>query len=195
MRHLLPILVLLGAASAASGAEVSDTSYTSADGMTVLRHEVVLEAPVSAVWQTLTTAAGWKTWAVPTAHGEFTVGAVVETSYDPKAQPGDPRNIHNRMLAYLPERLFVFQAVRAPPGFPHPELLPELFSVAELEPLDADRTRLRFSGVGYRATPAHQTLYRFFQEGNAWTLQQLAERFRTGPRDWTKARPPGAPKH
>ena len=78
------------------------------------------------------------------------VGGLIETSYDASAKAGLPTNIRNCVLAYLPLRMMVLQAEQAPPGFPAPELVPELPSVSELEPVEAQRVRITVSGVGYQ---------------------------------------------
>jgi uncharacterized protein YndB with AHSA1/START domain len=162
------------------------------DGTRATVAEEVVEASQAQVWNAITTAEGWKTWAVPFAHlDSLHIGAVIETSYAPNAKAGDAHNIRNRVLAYLPERMLSIQAFDAPPGFKHPELLKDTFTVIELEVVDATHTRVRITGCGYRSGQAFQEMQRFFLDGNAWTLGQLAKRFREGPVDWSKARPPG----
>jgi len=93
-----------------------------------------------------------------------------------------------RALRLLPLRMVSFQAVQAPPGFVNPELLADLWSVVELEDLRERRVRITVSGVGYKREPAHERLYKFFSQGNAWTLKKLRERFVTGPVDWAAQR-------
>ena len=186
------LALALALAPALAVAAVTDTSWETADGGYVLRHEAVVPAPPAAVWEALTTSAGWTSWAVPVAHVDFRLGGRIETSYDPAAQPGDAANILSRILAYVPGRMLAFQAERAPPGFPHPELLDGLFSVIELAPDAHGATRVSVSGIGYTDSPGHRELREFFKRGNAWTLERLVERFATGPVDWTAQRPPGA---
>lgn len=70
-------------------------------------------------------------------------GGLIEASYDPTARAGDPNNTHNRILAYLPQRMFAFRAERAPSGCKPAELLPGLHSVVEFESIDSRRTRVR----------------------------------------------------
>lgn len=181
-------LALLATASLAH-AEVQDTSFTTPGGGFVLRHEAVVPAPLADVWEAVTTSEGWRSWAVPFAEVDFRLGGRIETSYDPDAVAGRPENIVSRILAFLPGRMIAFQAEQAPPDFPRPELLDGLFSVVELSP-EADGTRVAVSGVGYTDSPGHRELRRFFEQGNAWTLEQLVKRFTTGPVDWSQARPP-----
>jgi uncharacterized protein YndB with AHSA1/START domain len=187
-------IALSGTMAAAAGeADVKAWIADHPDGTRATVAEVVVEANQTQAWQAITTAEGWKSWAVPFAHFDsLRLGAVIETSYAPNARVGDANNIRNRVLAYLPERMLSIQAFDAPPGFKHPELLKDTFTVIELEVVDPTHTRVRLTGCGYRSGQAFQEMQQFFLEGNAWTLGQLAKRFREGPVDWTKARPPVA---
>lgn len=185
---LVPSLLAMGLAVAS----VTNTSYESAEGGYVLRHEAVVPAPPDEVWTALTTSAGWMSWAVPFARIDFRLGGRIETSYEPTAQAGDPDNILNRILAYVPGRMMAFQAERAPPGFPHPELLDGLFSVVEIQAEGEGATRVAVSGIGYTDSPGHRELRAFFERGNAWTLERLVERFATGPADWAALLPSDA---
>jgi uncharacterized protein YndB with AHSA1/START domain len=186
MRKLSPLFLLFPLAAAGNG--VSTHEMVLDDGSRVLRHEIVVEAPLEAVWQAFTTSEGWMSWAVPFAHVDFRVGGLIETSYDPSAGRGNPANIHNRILSFLPMRMLSFQAVKAPPGFPHADLLPNLHSVVEFEAVGDDRTRVSISGVGYRAGEDYAQLYEYFRSGNAWSFEQLNRRFTHGPAGWSQSR-------
>jgi uncharacterized protein YndB with AHSA1/START domain len=148
-------------------------------------HRTTIPAPPAAVWQAISTADGWRTWAVPVAYlDEIRPGAVIETSYQAGARRGDPANIHNTVVAYLPGKMLAFAATNAPPNFPDRELLRDLASVIELEPAGEGATRVTASMMGYGTDPKYDRLFGFFTNGNALTLRQLRERFATGPIDW-----------
>lgn len=164
---------------------IANTSYEPAPDEFVLRHEMVVPAPPGAVWEAFTTSEGWMSWAVPFASIDFRLGGRIETSYDPAARPGDDANIVSRILAFVPGKMMAFQAERPPPGFPHPELLDDLFSVVELTPYGEGETRVALSGVGYTNSPGHLELRAFFERGNAYTLERLIGRFASGPVDWS----------
>ncbi|HUG97678.1 MAG TPA: SRPBCC domain-containing protein [Gammaproteobacteria bacterium] len=185
MTASLPLVTLL-----LSAAAVANTSYEPAEGSFVLRHEAVVPAPPTAVWEAFSTAGGWMEWAVPFACIDLRLGGRIETSYDPHARPGDPANIQSRILAFLPGRMLAFQAMQAPPDFPHAELLADLFSVVEITPHSDGQSRVAISGVGYTDSPGHLELRAFFDQGNAWTLERLVERFTRGPVDWSVLTPP-----
>jgi uncharacterized protein YndB with AHSA1/START domain len=191
MKRLLAVLIAITLAGAAQASEaVRNTSYVAAGGSRVLRHEIVVSAPVADAWTAFTTAEGWRSWATPYATmspSALAFDAELVTSYNPNAAPGDETNIHHRMLSYIPERMLAFHTTQPPKGFPHPNELAKIFSVVEFEPLGAKRTRVRLSMVGYGAGPGFDEIYGFFVKGNPWTLEKLAERFESGPIDWTKA--------
>ncbi|HYG29456.1 MAG TPA: SRPBCC domain-containing protein [Allosphingosinicella sp.] len=153
------------------------------DGGQDLVHEVVVPAAPADVWQAVSTAEGWRTWAVPVARmpGPYTI----ETSYTPGAQSGDPTTIVQDIFVAVPERLLVFRTVRAPARFPNFETYSQVTSIFELEALGDGRTRVRLTGAGYADTDAGRQLLGFFREGNRISLERLRRRFADGPLDWT----------
>ena len=165
--------------------EVRNTSFVYQDSIRVLQQSVIVPASVADVWAAITTSEGLQSWAVPVAHTELRVGGIMESSYDPKAEIGDPGNIRSRYLSYVPERMVSFQVVSATPGFRHGELLAGIHTVLELDPVDAGRTRVLETMVGSRPGAGYDTLYRHFEWGNDWALKQLHRRFAVGPTDWT----------
>lgn len=191
---LNPLLLILLLAPAVDAAGVTTTEHRLEDGSRVLRQEIVVNAPLEEVWNAFTTTAGWESWAVPFAHIDLRVGGLIETSYDANAKRGDPGNIHNRILSFLPHRMLSIQATQAPPGFAYADLLPSLHAVIEFESVDAARTRVAISGVGYTAgDEGYDALLGFFRQGNAWTFERLRRRFDEGPLDWNTAPPRATP--
>lgn len=183
---LFTVLVLLFAvpAAAESPAGAVEDCSAGANAERVLCQALVVPAPASDVWALLSTSEGWRSWAAPVADIELRSGGRLETSYNPRAAIGDPGNIHNRVLAFTPERLLVIQIADPPPGFPHPNLARELTTAIELEAIDATHTRVRVTMMGYRDQPGFDQLYAFFERGNAFTLMKLRERIERGPVDW-----------
>lgn len=164
--------------------EVTDTSFVEPNGSRVLRLSAVIPAERSAVWTAFSTAEGWRAWATPLAAVDLRVGGVIETSYDVKAKLGDPDNIKNQILAYVPGELLVLRNVQAPSALPGRERFGETASITELEDAGPGRTKVTFTGVGYAPGEPFDTLYKHFAWGNAYTLMKLKERFVTGPTDW-----------
>jgi uncharacterized protein YndB with AHSA1/START domain len=158
------------------------------DGTLMLVHESVVDAPVADVWSAISTAEGWRTWAVPVAWSSPDEPDMLETSYDPDARPGDPRTIRHRVLARVPGRMIAFRTVKAPEGFPHFEIFGRTTGVFELEPVGERRTRVRVIGAGYPDNEAGRQLITFFRDGNRITLERLQRRFTEGPVDWSRER-------
>jgi uncharacterized protein YndB with AHSA1/START domain len=165
--------------------QVSIVAIAAADGARTLIHEVTIAASAARVWEAVSTAHGWTTWAVPVAWQD---GDMLETSYSPTASPGDPSTIRQQILAREPERRLVFRTVKAPEGFPHFEAYRQVTVTIELEPLGESRTRVRLASVGFPDSEAGRELAGFFREGNRATLEQLRERFVSGPVDWNRPR-------
>ncbi|MEZ5514422.1 MAG: SRPBCC domain-containing protein [Steroidobacteraceae bacterium] len=186
MKGLLLFAILIAALAQAGKPLVDARVEAQPDGSRVLIHEVQVPAAIARVWDAFTTDEGFQSWAAPFARVDLRVGGVIESSYQLTASAGDAGNIKNHILAYVPQRMLALQATDAPPNFPYPELLPELFSVVEFEAIDAVNTRIRMYGMGYRADPRHEQLLQMFREANRWTLTQLVRRFETGPVDWRK---------
>lgn len=169
-------------------AQVENTSYTAADGSRVLRHEGVVDAPVADVWKAFTTTEGVTSWMVPRAVVDFGVGGTLEASYSLDAVFPSPANIKHEFLAYLPNEMIAMRVIQCPPGTPHQEILEALWSVITFEPVGEDRTRVAIAGVGYGEGEGYDSVYNFFDQGNAWTFAQLQKYFQEGPIDWQKKR-------
>lgn len=185
MRLVLIAAGLALAACASPGPEAApaglqDSSYTEASGVRAIQLGAWLPAARGEVYRALTTAEGWKTWAAPSVFGDARTGGMMETSYDPQAQAGDPGNIQQQFVVLIPDRLVVFRTVRTPPGFPHAELFYRTASVFELSDETVDGqpgTRLLFTHTGFGAEPGFEELYAFFLDGDARTLEALEKRF------------------
>ena len=164
---------------------VSGVTSTNPDGSQTLVHEAVVDAPLAAVWQAVSTAEGWTGWAVPVAWWD---GDLLETSYTPTAARGDPSTIQQRIAAIVPGRLLVFRTVKAPQGFPNFETFRQVTHMIELEPLGESRTRVRLTSAGYADSDAGRQLVIFFREGNRVSLERLRQRFLAGPVASSQAR-------
>lgn len=153
------------------------------NGTMNLTHEIVVPAPPAEVYRAFATAEGWRGWAVPNAWAAPEDPDVLETGYVPGAGPGDPRNIRQRFILRVPDRLIAFRTIQTPAGFPHADEFKQVTTLVELEPAGSG-TRVRLSGIGYPGGAPGRTLVGFFREGNRTSLEQLRARFVTGPIDW-----------
>lgn len=163
---------------------ISDTSFMEADGSRTIQFSTVLSASPAQVYAAVATFEGWKTWAVPSAFGEAKVGGIMETSYDPAAKVGDPANIQQQFLELILDKRVAFRTVRTPPGFPEAELYYKTTAAFDLAPEGAG-TRLTFTHSGFGTAKGFDTLYSFFHDGDASTLEELRKRFESGPKDFS----------
>ncbi|MDP3492218.1 MAG: SRPBCC domain-containing protein [Hyphomonadaceae bacterium] len=172
----LAALLACSACATSPAATMSDTSFVMADGSRAIQLSGWLPASPAEVYRTITTAEGWKTWAVPVAFGGGGVGSFMETSYDPAAKPGDAGNIMQQFIALIPDRLVVFRTTKTPAGFPNADLYMKTIAIMELAP-EASGTRLTFTHEGFGKEPGFDQLYGFFLEGDAQTLEALQKVF------------------
>jgi uncharacterized protein YndB with AHSA1/START domain len=196
MKHRVFVLILAGALAGASVAatpfnhswrefpQVSNSGFTEASGDRAMQLSIEVPASAHEVFQAFTTSEGFSSWAVPVAHVDFRIGGYIEASYDPAAKPGDPNNIRNRILAYVPDRVLVIKNEQAPKGFADPELFQRTSTVIEFAALSPTSTRVTLTNAGYGKGEGFDTLYQHFEWGNAYTLAELRSRFEKGPVDW-----------
>jgi uncharacterized protein YndB with AHSA1/START domain len=194
----LPLLVLLAAAPAGTaGAEpswrdfpgVANTSFVEPGGDKALQLSIDVPAAAHDVFQAFATSEGFASWAAPVAKVDLRVGGSIEANYDPEAKLGDPNNIKNEILAYVPDRLIVLRNVQAPRSFADPELFRKTVSIVEFVPAGPKKTRVTITNAGYGPGPAFERIYRHFEWGDAYTLAGLRRRFEQGPVDWSKGEP------
>src|SRR5271167_277351 len=164
--------------------DVSNTSFTEPNGDRSIQLSIDVPASSHEAFAAFTTSEGFASWAVPIAKVEFRIGGYIEASYDPDAKPGDPGNIKNQIVAYVPDRLLVLHNIQAPPGFADPELFQRTVTTIEFIALDAQHTRVTLTNAGYGSGDRFDTLYRHFEWGDAYTLHELKTRFVKGPVDW-----------
>lgn len=164
---------------------VSNTSFTEPSGDRAIQLSIDVPAPVHDVYAAFTTTTGFSSWAVPVTRVELRVGGMMESSYDAKARIGDPDNIRNEIIAYVPERLLVIRNVHAPSALQYAELFQRTVTVIEFAALDDRHTRVTMTNAGYGAGEGFAKLYRNFEWGDAYSLDQLRQRFERGPVDWS----------
>lgn len=184
------LVMAAGLAACATAAAPAPSEATSCAGQIrerTLCHYVVVDATAAEVWPLLATSEGWRSWATPVARVDLRVGGEIETSYDPTAEIGAPGNIHNRIEAFSAERMLVIRIAQAPPNFPHAAEARSVTTTIELEP-QGSRTRVRVTMGPFAEGAAYDDLYRFFEAGNAYTLNKLAERTENGPTNWAEQR-------
>jgi uncharacterized protein YndB with AHSA1/START domain len=191
-KHLL--VLLLASLSLPAAAEpswrdypgVSNTSFVEPNGDRAIQLSITVPASPQAVFDAFATADGFKAWAVPMAKIDLRVGGMIEASYNPDAKLGDPDNIKNRIVAYVPARLFVIANVQAPRSLPARDEFAKTVTIIEFVPEGANATRVTLTNAGYGNSEGAQAAYKHFEWGDAYTLAGLRTRFEKGPVDWAE---------
>jgi uncharacterized protein YndB with AHSA1/START domain len=196
-RHVVSLGVLAfwcAGACAVDFPNVLDESYTESNGSRVLKLKIQIDAPADRIWKLFVDAQGWRSWAVPAAWVDFGIGGMVETSYSDKAVRGQPGNIKNSIVAYVPEQLLVLRNVQAPLNFQHAEDFGKTVTVINLRPISKDRTQVELDGVGFLNAPEFDALLKQFRYGDSWTLEHLKRAAEHGPIDWAEEQRSDPPK-
>lgn len=160
--------------------QVDDSSDTEPNGSRVIRLAVEVAAPSDAVWRAFTTSEGWKSFAVALASVDFRVGGIIETSYNPQALVGDPDNIKNEIVAYVPGRILAIRCVQAPRNFEHKQEFFATSTLIEIVPVSEKASRVLATSAGFKPGAAYDALFPKFRLGNAYTLDKLRLRFEQG---------------
>jgi len=183
------------AVAAEDAAKARDESRSEADGTRTLQQSIELPGvAVEQAWAAFTTSEGFRSWAAPIAAVDFRLGGSIEASYDPARAIGSPGNIRNEIVAFVPLRMLAFRNREAPPDAPFDApTFQSLHTVVTFEP-GATATRVTIAQPGYRSGEPWDTLYRHFERGNGWSLEQLRRRFVQGPVEWTRPKPVPAAK-
>lgn len=183
---LLAALMMVGLPSGMASQVVETSSMRPPEGTRVLRQQVVVGAPLDSVWRAYTTKEGLRSFMAPVVSIDLRVGGMREASYDPDARIGDPGNIVNEILAYLPREMISFRVVQTPTGFPYPEAVKQLWTVVQLDPMEDERVRVTATMLGFGDGQPWDALYQAFRRDNMIEFRRLVERFETGPIDWRR---------
>ncbi len=182
---MIAAAALLALASAANAQQthswkdfpgVSNTSYVDAAGEKALQLSMDIPAPPRAVFEAFATTDGFKSWAVPMAKIDLRTGGEIESSYDPKAKPGDAGNIKNQIVTFIPDQLLVIRNIQAPENFAGKGEFQKTVTVIEFTPI-ATGTRVRLTNTGYGDNAEAKTVYGHFEWGNAYSLAELKKKF------------------
>jgi uncharacterized protein YndB with AHSA1/START domain len=167
------MVLALGIASTAS-AKVEQAQGKAADGTRYYADSIVIAAPAKKVFAAFTDGVEYKKWGSPVSSVDFRLGGLIEASYDPKGHLGDPDNIKNMLVAYVPDHLLVYRNVQAPAMLPGHEDYGKTVKVVELVALTPTTTRVTVSGVGFGAGAGFDKLFAFFAPGDAHMLETLS---------------------
>jgi len=166
-------------------ASAKDTSFTDSAGHRVQQIRLDVDAPVVKVWWALTTSEGFRTWAAPVAEVALGNDGMIEASYRMTAKIGDPDNIRNRIVAYMPEHLLILKNEHAPKNAPFSaDAFGKIRTIIELEDMGGGKTRVIESSIGYGEGKEFDSVYTHFRSGNAEEFALLEKSLTKGPIDW-----------
>jgi uncharacterized protein YndB with AHSA1/START domain len=142
--------------------------------------EIVLDATADDVWRVLTTTEGMiDAGLIAAGTGlELRIGSRWRTSYDADSNLDDDTVIESEVLAFDPGRMFASRSLTAPADAPFQNAIRNTWAVTYLESAGDSRTRVTIRMFGFTQHEESQTMRRFFEWGNSYQLDQLAEYFR-----------------
>lgn len=150
----------------------------------MLRAEVLVPAPVGAVWSAWTTEAGIRSYLAPGGRVDLRVDGAYDVWFDPRAAEGARGADGMRILDVDSLRRFVF-TWNAPTTLP---VVRQKRTVVTLEfaPAGKDTTRLRFTQSGWGEGAEWDRAFDYFDRAwGAYVLPALIHRFAHGPIDWS----------
>src|SRR5579875_3037454 len=175
LAHSIPFLVL-GAVALPFCAQ----SMSGAGRM--VRVEGDVNGPVSEVWRVFTTSQGAEEFFAQKANIRLAIGGPYEIQFDPKDERSGTKGL--KILSYAPEEMISFQW-NAPPQFPEVRN-GGTWVVVEMRPIDAYRTHVTITHLGWKKGAEWEQAYAHFQRGWSELMARLQKRFTDGPIDWTK---------
>jgi hypothetical protein len=103
------------------------------------------------------------------------IGARWRASYDPDSNLDDDTVIENEVLAFDPGRMWAVRTTRAPSDFPFPNAILDTWTVLYLEPAGEGQMRVTVRMFGFNDSEESVRMREFFEWGNQYELNQLAE--------------------
>jgi uncharacterized protein YndB with AHSA1/START domain len=175
--------VLLGAAA---GASAADAQSTQNGAVTVtetalpekrLDFEVTVPAPIDKVWTALTTSDGLKTWLWQDCRVDLRPGGDWLVNY-----PGGSTGGGTITAFEAPSRIEI--AAMAPEQFPtvRRERTRAVFTLKAAA--DGKSTLVELAQTGWKSGDEWDKAYAYLADGNAELLNNLRQRFISGPFDW-----------
>jgi hypothetical protein len=166
---------------------VSNTSYVDAAGQKALQLSMDIPAPPHRCSRPSPRPKASRAGRWPWPGSTCAPAARSSPATTPRPSIGDPNNIKNQIVTFIPDHLLVIRNIQAPKGFAGEGRVPEDGDGDRVRPTTAERpTRVRLTNTGYGASPEAQTVFGHFEWGNAYTLAELRKRFESGSIDRAK---------
>lgn len=146
--------------------------------------EVIVAAPLAAVWENWTTKAGIESFLAPQAEIDARVGGAFHIHFDPLAAPGMRGADDMRFMALQPMKMLSFDW-NAPPSLPQARQQ-RTFVVVRLHDVDGRSTRVSLHHTGWGEGGEWEQTYAYFDRAWGKVLANLKKRHETGPIDWAE---------
>lgn len=146
--------------------------------------EVIVKAPVEAVWKAWTTTAGIKTFFAPDANVELRVDGPFEIFINPLAKPGDKGADGMRIIGFQENKMLSFNW-NAPPSLPEARKQRSVV-ILRFEAAGANETKLKLYHAGWGEGGEWDKAFEYFTKAWPHVLANLQESFVKGPKDWTE---------
>ena len=148
-----------------------------------VRKEVLVPAPVEAVWKSWTTQEGIQSFFAPEAVIEPRVGGAFHIHIDPFGKPGNKGADDMRFLALQPPKMLSFDW-NAPPSMPEVRQQ-RTFVVVRLADVDGKSTRVSLHHTGWGDGGEWDKAFAYFDVAWGRVLNNLRQRHEQGPIDWS----------
>jgi uncharacterized protein YndB with AHSA1/START domain len=142
-----------------------------------LRHEVLIDAPVTEVWKAFTTKAGLESWMAPKVEIDLRIGGHLRSVIKPDAEIGGEWTMESTILSLEPLKMISLRPMKAPGNFPFPNAMKKSWSVVHFDAIGERQTKLTMIGLGYTDEPESMQMRDYFDKGNAMMLEQLRAKF------------------
>ena len=149
-----------------------------------IEKEIVVAAPIEAVWQTWTSKAGIESFFAPEAEVDPRVGGAFHIHMDPLAPPGSKGADDMRFMALQRPTMLSFDW-NAPPSLPEARAQ-RTFVVVRLADVDGKSTRVTLHHTGWGTGGEWDKTYAYFDRAWGYVLGNLKKRYDVGPQDWTE---------
>ena len=146
--------------------------------------EVLVAAPIEAVWQAWTTKAGIESFFAPEAQIDARVGGAFHIHINPLGVAGEKGADDMRFLALQAPTMLSFDW-NAPPSLPEVRKQ-RTFVIVRLAAVDDKTTKVNLHHTGWGEGGEWEKAFTYFDRAWGNVLANLKARFETGPKDWSE---------
>ena len=172
MKWIFSLLTLC--ISLTSEAQVENTSYVNKSKERVLQLSIIVPLSVEELWKYFSTDPKLSKWIAPVAHIELKSGGYIVTNYDKTKSLSDSSSIKLGIISYLENELLILK-VDLNNNFSK-QLQDEdqnLQEIIQFVSIDAGKTKIISSMIGWGQGKDWEKTYDFFLKGNEWTYNEL----------------------